>query len=29
VRSSVHYYNSEEEVDTLVDAVKRARTTRA
>jgi selenocysteine lyase/cysteine desulfurase len=25
----VHYYNSEEEVDTLVDAVKRARTTRA
>lgn len=26
VRSSVHYYNSEDEVDLLVDAVRRART---
>jgi selenocysteine lyase/cysteine desulfurase len=29
VRSSVHYYNSEEEVDSLVDAVRRARTSSA
>ena len=26
VRSSVHYYNSDEEIDVLVDAVRRART---
>jgi len=26
VRSSVHYYNSDEEIDLLVDAVRRART---
>jgi selenocysteine lyase/cysteine desulfurase len=29
VRSSVHYYNSDEEIDLLVDAVRRARTSRA
>jgi selenocysteine lyase/cysteine desulfurase len=29
VRSSVHYYNSDEEIDVLVDAVRRARTSRA
>jgi selenocysteine lyase/cysteine desulfurase len=29
VRSSVHYYNSDEEIDLLVDAVRRARTGRA
>jgi len=29
VRSSVHYYNSDAEIDVLVDAVKRARTSRA
>jgi cysteine desulfurase/selenocysteine lyase len=29
VRASVHYYNSDEEIDLLVDAVKRARTSRA
>ena len=29
VRSSVHYYNSDEEIDVLVDAVTRARTSRA
>jgi selenocysteine lyase/cysteine desulfurase len=29
VRSSVHYYNTDEEVDLLVDAVKRARTGRS
>jgi selenocysteine lyase/cysteine desulfurase len=29
VRSSVHYYNSDEEIDALVDAVRRARTSRA
>jgi cysteine desulfurase/selenocysteine lyase len=29
VRSSVHYYNSDEEIDLLVDAVRRARTNRA
>jgi cysteine desulfurase/selenocysteine lyase len=29
VRSSVHYYNTDEEIDALVDAVKRARTSRA
>jgi selenocysteine lyase/cysteine desulfurase len=26
VRSSVHYYNTDEEIARLVDAVKRART---
>jgi selenocysteine lyase/cysteine desulfurase len=26
VRSSVHYYNSDEEIDLLVGAVRRART---
>ena len=29
VRSSVHYYNSDDEIDVLVDAVKQARTSRA
>jgi cysteine desulfurase/selenocysteine lyase len=29
VRSSVHYYNSDEEIDVLVDAVRQARTSRA
>jgi selenocysteine lyase/cysteine desulfurase len=29
VRSSVHYYNSDEEIDLLVGAVRRARTSRA
>jgi selenocysteine lyase/cysteine desulfurase len=29
VRSSVHYYNSDEEIDLLLDAVRRARTSRA
>jgi selenocysteine lyase/cysteine desulfurase len=29
VRSSVHYYNSDEEIDVLVDAVRRARKSRA
>jgi cysteine desulfurase/selenocysteine lyase len=29
VRSSVHYYNSTDEIDALVDAVRRARTGRA
>jgi selenocysteine lyase/cysteine desulfurase len=29
VRTSVHYYNSDEEIDVLVDAVRRARTSRA
>jgi selenocysteine lyase/cysteine desulfurase len=29
VRSSVHYYNSDEEIGLLVDAVRRARTSRA
>jgi selenocysteine lyase/cysteine desulfurase len=29
VRSSVHYYNSSDEIDALVDAVRRARTARA
>jgi cysteine desulfurase/selenocysteine lyase len=29
VRSSVHYYNSDEEIDVLIDAVRRARTSRA
>jgi len=29
VRSSVHYYNSDEEIDALVDGVRRARTSRA
>jgi selenocysteine lyase/cysteine desulfurase len=29
VRSSVHYYNSDEEIDLLVDVVRRARTRRA
>jgi cysteine desulfurase / selenocysteine lyase len=29
VRSSVHYFNTDEEIDVLVDAVRRARTTRA
>ena len=29
VRSSVHYYNSDGEIDVLVDAVRRARTNRA
>lgn len=29
VRASVHYYNSDDEIDVLVDAVNRARTTRA
>jgi cysteine desulfurase/selenocysteine lyase len=29
VRSSVHYYNSDEEIDVLADAVRRAKTSQA